>query len=119
MKDDVSLELKLARQARDEAAADRKAAAADLEAARYEHEMAERRHRDVAELEANISRREAKLKELSEPEFVAREKAADAKLKEAQELVASVDKEKHAAAINFNRLIAREDAERAAAGIGS
>jgi hypothetical protein len=115
MKDDETLDLKLARQARDEAAADRKAAAADLEAARTERAHIERRHRDIAELEANISRREAKLKELGEAEFVAREKAADAKLKEAQQLMKDYDASKHGAAIALQQINEREKAERSAA----
>jgi hypothetical protein len=56
--------------------------------------------------------RERKLKELGEPALVAREKAADAKLKAAQELLASYDKDKHAAAISLNQINERERAER-------
>ena len=104
--DDTTLAMKF----RAEGEALRKQAAVDLEAARYEHEMAERRHRDVAELEANISRREAKLKELGEPEFVAREKAADEKLKRAEELMASYSNDRHAAAIALTQINEREKA---------
>ena len=46
---------------------------------------------------------------------MAREAAADAKLKAAEELMADYDREKHHAAINFNQMIEREKAEREAA----
>jgi hypothetical protein len=109
--DDTTLAMKF----RAEGEALRKQAAADLEAARYEHEMAERRHRDVAELEANISRREAKLKELGEAKLVVREKAAEQKLAEAKALKADYDAAKHGAAIALQQINEREKAERAAA----
>jgi hypothetical protein len=106
--DDTTLALKF----RAEAEALRKQAAADLEAARYEHEMAERRHRDVAELEANISRREAKLRELGELEFVAREQAAEQKLADARKLMAEFSATKNEA---YHAYIAIDRREREAA----
>jgi hypothetical protein len=80
-----------------EAKEHRAAAAKDLEAARYEREQAERRHRDIAELEANISRRESKLRALGEVDWLKREADCNAKLEEARELAARFDKEKFAA----------------------
>ena len=93
----------------------RKQAAADLEATQTERAHIERRHRDIAELEANISRRERKLVELQEAAFLEREQAAADKLVQAQELMQAYDREKHHAAINFNQMIEREKAEREAA----
>jgi hypothetical protein len=110
--DDESLELKLARQARDEAAADRKAAAADLESARDEHARAARCLADTAELERNIAAREQKLKELGEPDFVAREQAVEQKLAEAKALLATYSNDRHAAAIALTQINERELAAR-------
>jgi hypothetical protein len=75
--DDVSLELKLARQARDEAAADHKAAAKDLAEAQY---LREQVARDLAQAEEHrkwITQRQAGATQLAE-----REKVADQKLAE-------------------------------------
>jgi hypothetical protein len=99
--DDDSLELKLAKLARDEAAADRKAAAADREAAEYERGQIEHAKRIIAQTEKLVALREQKLKELGEPEFLARERAAEAKLNEASKLMASYDAAKHAAALKL------------------
>jgi hypothetical protein len=101
MSDDDSLELKLAKLARDEAAADRKAAAADREAAEYERGQASRSLHECQVLEKSIATREQKLRELGEDALVARERAADAKLAEAQQLLASYDAAKHAAALKL------------------
>jgi hypothetical protein len=61
--------------------------------------LGQARHRldTVAQMERSIAAREQKLKELGEPELVAREQAAAAKLAEAQELLSQYDKEKYAA----------------------
>jgi hypothetical protein len=101
----------------EEAAADRKAAAEDRAAAEYERGQAEHRLRTVMATERGIAEREQKLKELGEPQLVAREKAADAKLAEAKALMADYDAAKHGAAININKWIEHDRAELAAAGI--
>jgi hypothetical protein len=111
---DEPLDLKLARQARAEAAADRKAAAADLEAAKDEHARAARCLRDTQELERNIAAREQHLKELGEPDFVARDQAAEQKLAEAKALLATYSNDKHAAAIALTQINEREKREQAA-----
>jgi hypothetical protein len=104
--DETTLALKF----RAEGEALRKQAAADLEAARSEHEMVERRHRDVAELEANISRREAKLKELGEDVLLAREQAAEQKLAEAKAVMADFNSTRHGAARALIEIDKREKA---------
>jgi hypothetical protein len=68
-------------------------------------------------MERSIAAREQKLKELGEPELIAREKAADEKLKQAQELMAQYRADYHEAANSLNQINAREKAELAAAGI--
>jgi hypothetical protein len=97
-----------ARQALARAEQERRAAAKDLAAASYEREQTERRHRDIAELEANISRREAKLKELGEAALLEREAAADAKLRQAEELLARYDKDRHRAVLALAAIDQRE-----------
>src|SRR6516164_9909865 len=97
--DDESVELRLARAYRDEGERLRKAAEQDLEAARYERGQAEHRLRTMEQMERSISERERKLKELGEPELVAREKAAADKLKQAQQLMKAYDADRHGAAI--------------------
>jgi hypothetical protein len=95
------------------AEADRKLAAADYALGQSEH-----RRREIADFEKSIVLREARLlNELGEAQLLAREKAAEAKLAEAKELMADYDKQKHAAAININQLIEHDRAELAAAGI--
>ena len=110
-------ELKTVQRLRDEAAADRKAAAADRESAAVDRGQIEHRHREMVQLEASIAKREQALKQAGEPAFLARIAAADKALAEAKALIASVDKEKHAAAINLNQLIEHDKRELAAAGI--
>jgi hypothetical protein len=65
----------------------------------------------VAQMERSISERERKLKELGEPELVAREQAAEAKLAEAKALMATYSNDKHAAAIYLRQCSEREAAE--------
>jgi hypothetical protein len=93
----------------------REQANADLEAARYERGQADRNLREVQVLEKSIAAREQKLRELGEPELVAREKAADAKLAEAQELMRNYDQSGHAARLAIIAIDERERAERSAA----
>jgi hypothetical protein len=111
-----SLELKLARAAYAEAEQIKKAAEQDLEAARYERGQAEHRLRTTEQLEASITRREQKLKELNEDALLAREQAAAAKLKEAQELLGQYNSDRHSAMQALSQINERErraEAERA------
>ncbi|MFZ2082665.1 MAG: hypothetical protein WAV38_39615 [Xanthobacteraceae bacterium] len=81
------------------------------------------RLREIQALEKNIAAREKKLEELGEAALLAREQAADDKLKQAKELMASWDTVKHGAAqalIDINKrdaraAAAREKAEQSAA----
>jgi hypothetical protein len=108
-----------AQRLRDEAAEHN--AQADVKLRDGNYALGQARHRldTVAQMERSIAAREQKLKELGEPEFVAREQAAAEKLKQAEELMADYDKEKHAAAINLNQSFERDKREREAAGIGN
>jgi hypothetical protein len=66
----------------------------------------------MEQTERSITARERKLKELGEPELVAREKAAEAKLAEAKALLAQYSADRHGAAIALQQIDARERAER-------
>jgi hypothetical protein len=112
MSDDESLELKLARQARDEAEQHRKAAAADLEQARYERGQAEHAKRLIEQTERGIAERERWLAQHNEADLVAREQAVAAKFAEAQDLLARYDNDRHAAAIALQKINERELAAR-------
>jgi hypothetical protein len=83
---------------RDEAA--EKLANADRKLRDGNYALGQARHTQaiVAQTERSIAAREQKLKELGEPEFLAREQAADAKLKEAQEVMKDYNAAKHGAA---------------------
>jgi hypothetical protein len=116
--DDIPLDLKLARAPRDEAEQYRQAAEKDLEAARYERGQIEHAKRFIEQTEKGVAERERRLAELNESELVARENAAAAKLKQAEELMAQYRADYHQAAISLNQIDAREKAELAAAGIG-
>jgi hypothetical protein len=109
--DDEPLDLKLAKKIRAEAEAHHKAGEEAFAKAEYALGQADHRHRAMVELEANISRREAKLKELGESDLVAREKAAAAKLKQAEDLMKEYRADYHQAAISLNQINAREKAE--------
>jgi hypothetical protein len=110
-----STELRLAKMYREEGDKLREQANVDLEAARYERGQIEHAKRIMEQTEQSIAARERKLKELGEPELVAREQAAEAKLAEAKALLASYSNDKHAAAIALQQIDAREKAERSAA----
>ena len=110
-----STELRLARAYRDEAEQIKKAAEQDLEAARYERGQIEHAKRIMEQTERSIAAREKKLKELGEPELVAREKATADKLKQAQELMKAYNNDKHAAAIYLRQCSERDAAEQSAA----
>jgi hypothetical protein len=115
MKDDEpSLELRLARAAYAEAEKLKKAAEQDRAAAEYQLGQVDHRLRTMEQLERSIAARERKLKELGEPEFVAREKAAEAKLAEAKALMATYSNDRHAAAIALTQINEREKREQAA-----
>jgi hypothetical protein len=117
--DETSLELKLARAAYAEAEKIKKAAEQDRVAAEYDRGQAEHRLRTAEATLRAAQERERWLEQHGEAEVRALVAAADDKLKQAQELMKDYNREKHSAAINFNRQIEREDAERAAAGIGN
>ena len=95
-----------------QASVDRKAAAEVQANAEYMFGQADHRRREIAAIEQGISQRERRLTELNEGELVAREKAADDKLKQAQELMQAYDRDRHAAAISLNQINAREARER-------
>jgi hypothetical protein len=69
----------------------------------------------VAQMERSIAAREQKLKALGEPEFLAREQAADAKLKEVQEVMKDYNAAKHGAARALVEINEREKREQSAA----
>ena len=117
MTEHMTAEMQIAKAYRDEADQLRKQATAELAEARELRDQAARDRRDIAEAEAAITRRELRLAQLNEAELVAREKAVAEKLKQAEELIASVDKERRAAAINLSQLIEHDKRELAAAGI--
>jgi hypothetical protein len=86
-----------AQRLRDEAAELNATADRKLRDGNYALGQAQHRLDTVAQMERSIAAREQKLKELGEPELVAREQAAAAKLAEAQELLSQYDKEQYAA----------------------
>jgi len=108
MSDDTPTYLELkqmqaeAQRLRDEAFEYRAEADRKLADANYLFGQASHRHRLIADLERSVQQREARLlNELGEAELIEREKIANEKLKQAEELIASVDRERHAAAINI------------------
>jgi hypothetical protein len=110
--DDEPLELRLARAAYAAAEEIKKAAEQDRAVAEYDRGQADWRLREIQALEKIISAREKKLEELGEATLLAREKAADAKLGEAQTLLAQYHADRHGAMISLQRIDAREKAER-------
>ena len=106
-----------AQRLRDEAAELNATADRKLRDGLYAKGQAEHRHREIADIQRSIAQREAKLVELGEAKFLERERVADEKLKQAQELMRDFDRERHAAAININQLIEHDKRELAAAGI--
>ena len=97
-----------------EAEALRKQAAEDRAAAEYERGQAQHRLNTVQATEAGISARERKLVELQEPAFLEREAAAAKALADAKALMASYQRDKHAAAIALQQIDARERKQSAA-----
>jgi hypothetical protein len=114
---DDSTELRLARAYRDEAEQIKRAAEADLEAARYERGQADHRLRTAESTLRTAEQCKQWLLQHDEARVHAIVTEAEAKLKRAEELVASVDKVKHEAAINLSQLIEHDKRELAAAGI--
>jgi hypothetical protein len=109
MTDDVeTLELKMAKAAYAAAEEMKKVAAQDRAAAEYERGQAEHAKRLMEQMERSIAARERKLKELGEPELVAREQAAAAKLAEAQSLLSEYSADRHAAARALHEINERE-----------
>jgi hypothetical protein len=101
---------------RDEAFEYRAEADRKLVAANRAFGDAEHRHRLIADLEKSVAGRELRLlNELGEAQLIKREKIANEKLKQAEELMASYDNEKHAAAIYLRQCSEREKAERSEA----
>jgi hypothetical protein len=111
---DDSTELRLARAYRDEAEQIKKAAEQDFEAARYERGQADRSLREIQVLEKSIAAREQRLAQLNEADLVAREKAAEAKLKEAHEVMKDYSATRHGAARALVEINEREKREAAA-----
>ena len=104
-----------AQRLRDEATELNATADIKLRDGNYALGQARHRHKEISDMERSISERERKLKELGEPEFVAREQAAEAKLAEAKDLMSRYDNDKHSAAIALQQINEREQAERSAA----
>jgi hypothetical protein len=113
--DNEPLDLKLARQTYAEAERMKKAAEQDRAAAEYERGQIEHAKRIMEQTERSLAARERKLKELGDPELVAREKAAEAKLTEAKALLSQYSADRHAAAIALQQINEREQAERSEA----
>ena len=112
---EVRQRLAEAQRLRDEAAADRKAAAADREAAEYALGQAEHRLRTAEDHNRAAAECKRWLEQHDEAKVRALVAAADDKLKQAQELMASYDAAKHGAAIALVQINEREKAERSAA----
>ena len=96
--DNDTVELRLARAYRDEAEQIKKAAEQDLEAARYERGQAEHARRTAEDHNRAAAECKRWLEQHDEAKVRAIVAAADEKLKQAEELIASVDKERRAAA---------------------
>src|SRR5262249_2167958 len=78
-----------AQRLRDEAAELNATADRKLRDANYAFGQVEHRHRIIADFERSVAQREQRLlNELSEPKLIEREKAAEAKLAEAKDLMA-------------------------------
>jgi len=113
--DEPSLELKLARAAYAEAEKLKKAAEQDRAAAEYERGQADFRQRTAEDHNRAAGERVRWLEEHDEAKVRAIVAAADDKLKQAQELMASYDAAKHGAAIALVQINEREQAEQSAA----
>jgi hypothetical protein len=114
MTEHLTAEMKIAKAYRDEGDELRKAAEQDRAEAQTLRDQAARDRRDIAEAEAAISRREARLAQLNEGALIEREQAVAAKLAEAKALLATYSNDRHAAAIALQQINEREQAERSA-----
>ena len=112
MSDDehMTVELRLAKAYREEGEKLRQQAAADLESARYERGQIEHTRHRIEQTERGIAERERRLQQLGEAELVRREQEADAKLKQAQQLLAEFNSTKHEAARALVEINKREAA---------
>jgi hypothetical protein len=111
---DDSTELRLARAYRDEAEQIKKAAEQDRTAAEYERGQAEHRLRAAEDNLRAAAECKRWLEQHDEAKVRAIVAAADDKLKQAQELMASYDAAKHGAAIALVQINEREVREAAA-----
>jgi len=112
--DNDSVELRLAKAYRDEAEQIKKAAEQDRAAAEYDRAQAARSLHEIQVLEKSIAQRERRLVELGEPKLIEREKAAEAKLKEAREVMKDYNATRHGAARALVEINEREKREAAA-----
>ena len=112
MTEHMIAEMQIAKAYRDEGDQLRKQATAELNEARELRDQAARDRRDIAEAEAAISRREARLAQLNEGKLVEREQAAAKALADAKALLATYNNDKHAAALALKAIDERERAER-------
>jgi hypothetical protein len=115
MSNDETLELRLARAAYAEAEQMKKAAEQDRAAAEYERGQIEHAKRTMEQSERSMAARERWLEQHDEAKVCAIVADADKKLADAKALLASYDKEKHAAAISLNQINEREKRETEAA----
>ena len=115
MTEHMTAEMQIAKAYRDEGDQLRKQATAELNEARELRDQAARDRRDIAEAEAAISRREARLAQLNEGKLVEREQAAAKALADARALLATYSNDRHAAAIALQQINEREKAERSEA----
>jgi hypothetical protein len=106
--DEVSLDKKLARQARDEAEQHRKAAEKDLAEAQYLRAQAARDRAEIAVIEQSVTRREEALRTAGEPDFIRREQEAKQALADARQLMAEYSNTKHEAAAALVAINQRE-----------
>jgi hypothetical protein len=112
--DTPSLELKLARAAYAEAEKIKKAAEQDRAAAEYDRGQADHRLRTMEQLERSIAARERWLEQHDEVRVRALVTEAEAKLKQAADLMKAYDADRHGAAIALQQINAREKREQAA-----
>ena len=114
MTDTDSVELKLAKAIRTEAEQHHKAGDEAFAKAEYERGQIEHAKRLIEQTERGIAARERWLEQHDEAKVRALVTAADAKLKQAQELMQAYNADKHGAAIALQQINAREKREQAA-----
>jgi hypothetical protein len=109
---DDSTELRLAKMYREEGDKLREQANADLEAARYERGQADHAKRTAEDHHRAAAECKRWLEQHDEAKVRAIVAAADEKLKQAQELMAQYNADRHGAMISLQSIDARERAER-------